>query len=156
MSVLGEWDDGETFTVEQVRALLSAEVLAQLDLAAGEQVSPSPDGEAALFYPTVAAFVTEQLAPTYRRHLGDGRNRTWCPRWWAHAEAVDRLVALWRAWEHLRLDAALGMTTWWRLADENMDVLLDPDGPFRGCKPTAHGERLAPLPCEEPPPDLFA
>jgi hypothetical protein len=55
----------------------------------------------ALFYASVEKFVREQLAPMYRRAL-DGSHRTWCPERWRHAEAISRLEALWRAWEHLR------------------------------------------------------
>lgn len=109
---------------------------------------------AELFYPTVDRFVAEQLAPLYRRKLGHGR--IWCPDWWRHAEAITRLEALWRSWEHLRREPALGMSVWLRdHADPHMAVLLDPDGPFAGCKPDRHGERLAPLPVTDPPPDLF-
>jgi len=46
---------------------------------------------------------------------------------------LQRLEALWRAWEHLRQDPALGMSVWWRdHADPHMAALLDPDGPFAG------------------------
>ena len=72
----------------------------------GEWDETEPDEtpeEPALYYPSVDVWVQELLAPTYRRHI-DGRNRTWCPEWWRHAEAISRPEALWRAWEHLRLD----------------------------------------------------
>ncbi len=52
--------------------------------------------------------------------------------WWMHPEAVARLDALWRAWEHLGNDPATGMSVWWRdHADHHMGVLMSPDGPFR-------------------------
>lgn len=108
-----------------------------------------------LVYPTLEAFVSEQLAPLYRRNL-NGQDRTWCPEWWRHAEAISRLEALWRAWEHLRLDPALGMSVWLRdHLDHHMAVLLDADGPFKGCKPDRHAERIAPLPLIPPPAGLF-
>lgn len=68
-----------------------------------------------------------------------------------------RLDALWRAWEHLRLDPATGMAVWFRdHADHAMAVLLDPDGPFKGCSPTnGHSTRLEPLPLDDPPDGLF-
>ena len=71
----------------------------------------------------------------------------WCPQWWRHAEAVARLESLWRAWEHLRQDAATGLSVWFRdHADHHMTVLLDADGPFKGCD-GHHSERpLEPLP----------
>lgn len=86
-----------------------------------------------------------------------GRNRTWCPQWWRHPEAIIRLEALWRAWEHLRLEPATGMSVWLRdHADHHMTVLLDPDGPFKDCRPDkGHGARLEPLPLDQPPEGLF-
>jgi hypothetical protein len=126
----------------------------------GEWDEEGGDGDdtdaASLYYPTVERFVTEQLAPMYRRSL-DGRNRTWCPEWWKHAEAIARLEALWRAWEHLRLDPATGMSVWFRdHADHHMAVLFDPTGPFKGCSVAdGHGERLKPLSVEPAPDGLF-
>lgn len=110
-----------------------------------------------LAYPTLVAWVEGLLAPMYRRAV-DGRATTWCPDWWRHAEAITRLEAIWRAWEHLRLDPATGISVWFTMhADPNMAVLLDPGGPFSGCTP-ARGHRpdnLAPLPTASPPAALF-
>jgi len=116
------------------------------------------DGSPQLFYSSVEEFVREQLAPMYRRAL-DGTQRTWCPEWWRHAEAISRLEALWRAWEHLRLDPATGISVWFRdHADHHMTVLLDSDGPFKRCSVTkGHSERqLDPLPLVDSPSGLFA
>ena len=56
-----------------------------------------------------------------------------------HPEAVARVAALWRAWEHLRLDPATGMSIWWRdHADHHMRVLMDPHGPFYKCDMQKH------------------
>jgi Domain of unknown function (DUF4913) len=117
-----------------------------------EQEAPAPE----LVYATVEDFVREQLAPMYRRSL-EGSERTWCPQWWRHAEAIARLDAMWRAWEHLRLDPPTGISVWFRdHADPHMTVLLDSDGPFKGCSPSkGHGQRLAALPLDPPPPELF-
>ena len=52
--------------------------------------------------PTLAEWIEQWLFPVYRRSVR-GHDRVWCPQWWRHAEAVARLDALWRAWEHLRL-----------------------------------------------------
>jgi hypothetical protein len=55
----------------------------------------------------------------------------WCLEWYFHPEAVSRVEALWRAWEHLRLDGATGISVWFKdHADHHMSVLLDP----RGCQ----------------------
>ncbi|MET8751684.1 DUF4913 domain-containing protein [Streptomyces sp. NPDC004667] len=44
---------------------------------------------------------------------------------------------LWLAWERLRLESMLGMTTWWvQHADPHLRILMDPArGPFAGCSP---------------------
>jgi len=46
-----------------------------------------------------------------------------------------RLPAVWRAWESLRLDPAIGIARWLRdVADPQMDRLRNPDeGPFVAC-----------------------
>ena len=118
--------------------------------------APEDDGPPELYYESVLQFVSELLAPTYRRNLG-APGLTWCPEWWRHAEAIARLDALWRAWEHLRLDGTTGLSVWYRdHADHHMRVLLDVDGPFKGCSPEkGHGERLDPLPLKPPPPGIF-
>lgn len=88
--------------------------------------------EAQLFYRSVDEFVSEFLIYAYRRRI-NGRDRVWSAEWWRHEEAIMRLEALWRAWEHLRLDPALGMSVWWRdHADPHMAALMSPDGPFAG------------------------
>ena len=117
-----------------------------------------PAGEAAVnepCYATVEDFVRELLAPMYRRAL-DGTDRSWCPEWWRHAEAISRLDALWRAWEHLRLDPDTGMSVWFRdHADHHMAVLLDSEGPFKRCSPIKGHRALDELPLEPPPEGLF-
>jgi len=107
-----------------------------------------------LYLPDLLTFVRDYLAPMYRRNLS-GPGVTWCPEWWNHAEAIARLEALWRAWEFLRQDAHTGMSVWFRdHADHHMGVLLNADGPFKGCKPEAHAaDRLKPLPLIAPPDD---
>jgi len=117
--------------------------------------APAEHEPPALYYPTVLEFVTGFLLPVYRRPA-TGQGSTWCPQWWRHAEANARLTALWRAWEHLRLDAGTGSSVWFRdHADHHMAVLLSADGPFKGCKPEGHADRLQPLPSTPPPDGLF-
>ena len=115
-------------------------------------------GEAAVSepcYATLEDFVRELLAPMYRRTL-DGTDRSWCPEWWRHAEAISRLDALWRAWEHLRLDPYTGMSVWFRdHADHHMAVLLDSEGPFKRCSPLKGHRALDELPLEPAPEGLF-
>ena len=88
----------------------------------------------------------------------NGRNRCWAGRWWQHDEAVVRLEALWRAWEHLRQDPATGISVWFRdHADHHMSYLMDPDGPFSTATEGAENtnRRGEPLPYVEPPEGLF-
>jgi hypothetical protein len=119
-----------------------------------EQVSdqePAP----ALFYATLEDFVGEQLAPMYRRAL-DSPSRAWCPQWWKPAEAISRLKALWRAWEHLRLDPATGISVWFcDHADHHTAVLLDSEGPYKRCSPSKGHKPLDELPLEAAPEGLF-
>jgi Domain of unknown function (DUF4913) len=74
------------------------------------------------------------------------------------ARQGDRtLEALWRSWEHLRLDPATGISVWFRdHADHHMTILLSADGPFKGCSPDkGDSQRLDPLPLTEPPTGMF-
>jgi hypothetical protein len=116
------------------------------------------EAENQLYYGSVDEFVREYLRHVYRRAI-NGRSRVWAARWWEYDEAVIRLEALWRAWEHLRLDPATGMSVWFRdHADPHMAVLMDPDGPFAAAD-TNSSENQArkgqSLPYEAPPEGLF-
>lgn len=108
------------------------------------EAQPDP-GEAAaaqeespLVYQSAEEFLHEHLLPLYNRII-DSRNGKWCRQWFLHPEAVSRVEALWRAWEHLRLDPATGMSVWWRdHADPHMAVLLSQKGPFHPCNNGRH------------------
>ena len=119
------------------------------------QPPPPPEEPPALQFPDSPTWVQDWLAPFYRRAFG--QNRVWCQTWWEHPEAVLTLDALWRAWEHLGLDGATGMSVW--LRDHyrpHMDALTDPDGPMRSCTPERHQDRPEPLPVGKPPDGLFS
>lgn len=93
-----------------------------------------------LVYGSAEEFLHEQLLPTYVRSVNP-KSSKWCIEWYFHPEAVSRVAALWRAWEHLRMDAATGMSVWWRdHADHHMRVLLDTQGPFYNCDMKEHRE----------------
>jgi hypothetical protein len=100
-------------------------------------------------------FVREFLSPLIQRRLGG--SCTWCSWWWAHAEGVLRITALWETWEHFRHEGALGMSTWLlHHADPHLAVLMSTDGgPFAACKPDRHVQ-LDPLPCADAPPGMWA
>lgn len=118
-----------------------------------EPAEPAPT----LYYGSVDEFVREHLRYVYRRHI-NGRGRVWAGRWWQYDEAVIRLEALWRSWEHLRLDPATGMSVWLRdHADHHMPALMDPEGPFAGVTEGAENtnKRGEPLPYVAPPEGMF-
>jgi hypothetical protein len=42
------------------------------------------------------------------------------------------MECIWRAWEYLRFEAAMGLSTWWlNHADRHMRVLMDKEGSFK-------------------------
>ncbi|MFJ1456130.1 DUF4913 domain-containing protein [Nocardia wallacei] len=110
-----------------------------------------------LIYADVVEFVENYLSLIYRRQVTDLTDTVWCPEWWKHAEAVVRLQALWRAWEHLRQDETTGMSVWFLdHADPHMNKLLDPRGPFKFCSVRhGHKEMLNPLPLKSPQHGMF-
>lgn len=88
-------------------------------------------------YSTLDDWVGEYFSPTFGRPIG-GEIR-WCPRWREHAEAIGRLEALWRSWESLRLDPALGMAIWLtNYLDPQLAALLGRAGPFSQCSLDRH------------------
>lgn len=135
MSETGEWDD-------------------LVDVTGLEEAAPVNDRPQTV-YLNVADFFHEHLRHLYARHVGSGTGQhRWSARWWESAEAISRLESVWRAWEHLRLEPALGMSTWWRdHADYHMGILLSPGGPFRTSKD--ENMRGEPLPSKQPPVGLF-
>lgn len=122
-------------------------------LPAGDDAAPEPA------YRNVEAFVAGYLAHVVERRLATGPTSgvNWCPRWWAHPEAISRLYALWRAWETLRVsDPQTGMSIWWRdHLDPHLAALTAEYGPFNRCNPTKHTEPR-PLPVEPAPPEVLA
>lgn len=136
MSSLGEW--GEVDPVE------------------GLDPEQNENAEPVLYYSNVDEFVREFVCPTFRRNVGvEGRAEfRWRAAWWESAEAIIRLEAMWRAWEHLRLDAATGASVWLRdHADPHLAVLMSPTGPWADSQDTA--SPADPLPYEAPPAGLF-
>ncbi|MFE6946584.1 DUF4913 domain-containing protein [Streptomyces chartreusis] len=87
----------------------------------------------------LSRWVQYLLIPVYGREVSS--SRPWCPRWWAHDEAVATLYGLWMAWQDLTGGKA-GMadpSAWYRdHLTPVMMALRDPGGPFAGCKPGLH------------------
>lgn len=141
MSGMGEWDDVDT----------------NVDVDTGEILEPPAEAmveDTELYFASVDEFVREMIVPIFRRKVGDRSPFRWSAEWWRHPEAVLRLEALWRAWEHLRLDPATGMSVWLRdHADHHLPLLFSDYGPFgRSSDESAIGD---PLPYEPPPEGLF-
>lgn len=118
-----------------------------------DEESPAQE-ESPLVYQSTEEFLHEYLLPLYNRII-DARNGKWCRQWYLHPEAVSRVEALWRAWEHFRLDAATGMSVWWRdHADPHMSVLLSQKGPFHPCNNGRH-HTPEPFECDYAPEGWF-
>lgn len=140
-----------------------ADLSALLGQLAGDQPAPAPPatnpGDPEPVYRDVAAFVGDYLAHVVERRLASGPTSgvNWCPRWWAHPEAISRLYALWRAWETLRVsDPQTGMSIWWRdHLDPHLAALGAEYGAFGRCSPDKHTEPR-PLPVEPAPPEVLA
>lgn len=59
--------------------------------------------------------------------------RYWCPQWWAHPEAVNRLNALHAAYQQAVSDELL--SSWWTHQwDSHSRILFGPTGPFEACR----------------------
>jgi hypothetical protein len=112
----------------------------------GDEEEQSPAGghshaepEPELVYSSAVEFFADLLAQSYVREVNEGAANAWCPEWYKHPEALIRMEAIWRAWEHLRLEPALGVSTWWlNHADPHMRILMDKEGPFKKCAYDGH------------------
>lgn len=142
--------------LDELRERATAAAMAELvpdDGSAGDHTA-TDDSPPPLYYGSVDEFVREFLVPVFSRQVGDRAARRWSAEWWRNAEAIVRLEALWRSWEHLRLDPATGMSVWLRdHADHHLGILWDPEGPF--AKSTHQARPGEPLPYTTPPEGLF-
>lgn len=93
------WEWGMPIDIGRVGEAPSSDVEEAGAKADEEQKPPQ------LVYGSAEEFLHEQLLPTYVRDV-DRRAAKWCIEWYFHPEAVSRVEALGRAWEHLRLDGA--------------------------------------------------
>lgn len=154
MANLGEWDDDPSVSPTPARVRLDE--AGGGDGAVGGDQDDRPQAAPTLYYGSVDEFVREFVCQVFRRNVGEeGRaDYRWSARWWESAEAIARLEAMWRAWEHLRLDPATGTSVWFRdHADPHLAVLMSPTGPWARSKDTAGPSD--PLPYEAPPDGLF-
>ena len=107
-----------------------------------------PEGPAAAFLDAVEWF-EGWLAPIVRRPLKAGTY--WCGQWQEHAEAVERVRALWEAWEAARAEGGNAMSYWWTVHfDAHWAALADSaGGPFSACaRRGQHSTDLRALPSD--------
>jgi len=106
------------------------------------------------FYSNVVEWVDEWLLPRYARSL---KTHRWDPQWFEYVEVVDRLEALWRAWEHFRLEGMTGMAVFFRdYLDPAMGVITSSDGPFWNLGNLGARALPEPWPSGTPDPDFYA
>lgn len=143
--------------LDELRERAAAATLAELvpdEDAVGVQEPEQENAPPPLYYGSVDEFVRDFLVPVFSRQVGDRAARRWSAEWWRNPEAIVRLEALWRSWEHLRLDPATGMSVWLRdHADHHLGILWETDGPF--AKSTDSARPGEPLPYSPPPEGLF-
>ncbi|MFI6997871.1 DUF4913 domain-containing protein [Nocardia sp. NPDC050175] len=86
-------------------------------------------------YQNLVEFVEKYVTVIYSDAVDfTGEEVRWCPEWWQHPSAIARMDAMWRSWEHLRLDGNTGLSLWFREhGDYHMRELFRQDGPFRRC-----------------------
>lgn len=145
--------------VEELQAQAATAARRAVDHAMAALDQEPDDDEPSLYYGSLDEFVREYLVKNYRRRV-DGSRTVWAADWWNYPEATIRLDALWRAWEHLRLDPSTGMSVWLRdHAEHHMSVLLDPSGPFaaagEGQDRANTNEKGAELPYTAPPEGMY-
>jgi hypothetical protein len=95
-------------------------------------------------HPAVLAWSQgELLGQSFVPEVNEGAAFAWRPERYKHSEALIRMEPIWRAWEHLRLEPALGISTWWlNHADPHMRVLMDKENPFKNGPTTATSHRV--------------
>lgn len=119
---------------------MRAELRARREPAGGAQYEPEELPER---FVDLEDFMVHFFLLVIERKLGP--SRVWCPRWWAHPEAVNRLWALWRSYEAFRAQGGSALTSWWVYhVDSQLPQLLDEHGPFARCR-KGHERGLRPL-----------
>ena len=87
--------------------------------------------------PLFLAWVEEHLAVVEYTH-SEKNTAAWCPEWWKHPEAVERLWASFEAREQAKINSAEradALSDWWLTHwDRHAAILFDANaGPFRKC-----------------------
>ena len=85
------------------------------------------------------------------------KTHKWDPQWFECVKVVDRLEALWRAWEHFRLEGMTGMAVFFSdYLDPGMGVITSNDGPFWNLGNLGARALPEPWPSGSPDADLWA
>jgi hypothetical protein len=105
------------------------------------------------YFGNVVEFVDLWLLPHYARNPKQFR---WSPQWWEYTEVVGRLEALWRAWEHYRLEGMTGMAVFFNdYMDPTMRTITSADGPFWNLGNLDHPGVPEPWASAPPPAEFF-
>lgn len=122
---------------------------------AASEVTGDGGPQVELIFTSLDQFVEQYITQVVHRRLNRSVS-VWCPEWWRHPEAVARFSVLWRAFEYLRLDPALGMSMWWlQHADPHLFALMHPQyGPFTACDPREGHAEVPPGPLPTVPAPL--
>lgn len=106
-------------------------------------------------YDSLESWLNGWLLQMVRRRRGATVH--WCPKWWAHPEAVSRLGALWAAWEQAQEEGGSSPSTWWIYHfDGQYPHIFGASGPFAGCDTIRHLDPQPPWPTVPVPDDLAA
>jgi hypothetical protein len=104
-------------------------------------------------YRSLIEFMDGFFFPTLRR--SDQRVWAWCPEWWRHPDAVQRLHVVWRTWEEAQTSSPADWSNWWLYhLDPHLAALTEPSrGPFRDCN-KGHVSEGEPFPSVPPAPGV--
>jgi hypothetical protein len=116
-------------------------------LPAGAQAGPLREPEPTTKFRDVHHFVSDYLVVVWGRTVREtDHGFRWCPKWDQHPAAVERLTALWQAYEVLHREGGVAPSQWWtHHADPHYAILTAPGGPFARCGPGRH-QTSPPLP----------
>lgn len=98
----------------------------------------------------VEAWVSDTFSRLWARPITN--THRWCSQWFQHEEAVERLTALYVAWNEARQTGR--KLAWWRDADATMQALTDAAGTFAACSERGHHPPQR-LPCDLPGAEFY-
>lgn len=108
---------------------------AVLDAETEAAAATGPDDQAAAKERDAFTHWVSERLNRFESH--DDRTGTWCPHWWDHPEAVDRLHALWTAYTTAKTDNEL--SSWWvNHWDRHHPYLFGKSGVFSQCPGGKH------------------